>query len=272
MKKGFFNHIVITRFNIQYELNDVLYKQPAWIEQRLFLFQSYCLPSIERQTCKDFVWLLLCSDQTPEKYKQQLLFFQQRVPQLKVLFCPFYDDNVINLLYNKIGEEYVRGYSMLVSTRVDNDDMLEAHYVEYVQNYVNAHDLHNVILTFDSGVQWFLKKNMVYTVSYELNHFTTFVEDKDQIVTCLGINHVLVPKDKLIHLQAQNMWCEIVHETNMLNDYTSAYQYSLKTPEGDYPVPLPKSNNYKKIFYLLCKVVQFNFHRVCRFVKKIHGN
>ena len=32
----------------------------------------------------------------------------------------------------------------------------------------------------------------------------------------------------------------------------------------------PKCNNYKKICYLLCKVVQFNFCRVCRFVKKIH--
>lgn len=269
-----YKHIILTRFNIQYEKDNLIFLDKNWLDNRFYLFETYCLPSIEYQTNKNFSWILLCSDQTPKTYKDRLLAYQNRIPELSVLFCATFDGDVdiIDKLYQKIGHEYAQGYSMLVSTRVDNDDMLEAHYVEYIQNYINAHDLHNVILTFDSGVQWFLNKSMAYTVTHEINHFTTFIEDKDQIATCLGINHVLVPHEQLIHLQAQNMWCEIVHETNMLNDYTSAYQYALKTPEGDYPVPLPKSNNYKKIFYLLCKVVQFNFHRVCRFVKKIHGN
>lgn len=264
-----YNHIIITRFNLDFEDDpQARCLQPEWLEKRFDLFETYCLPSVLQQTCQNFTWVILSSDATPAQYKKRLLSYQ--TSNIHIIFCPKYKDTEIHLLYQKIGYQYAQNYHFLVSTRLDNDDMLEAHYVEYVQNYINVHDLHNVILTFDSGVQWFLNKSMAYTVTHEVNHFTTFIEDKDHAATCLGINHVLVPKELLIHLQAQNMWCEIVHETNMLNNYTSAYHYSLRTPKGDYPVSLPKCNNYKKICFLLCKVVQFNFCRVCRFVKKIH--
>ncbi len=103
-----YRHIILTRFNLQYDPDSTLHIQPAWLDNRLALFERYCLPSVIQQTCKDFTWLILADRQTPDTQRQRLLSYENRVSCIKVIFCPYYDD--FNVLYRQIGEQYANGY------------------------------------------------------------------------------------------------------------------------------------------------------------------
>ena len=45
-----YKHIILTRFNLQFELGNDIHTQPYWLDERFRLFEKYCLPSIVEQT------------------------------------------------------------------------------------------------------------------------------------------------------------------------------------------------------------------------------
>ena len=74
-----YNHIIITRFNLDFEDDpQARCLQPEWLEKRFDLFETYCLPSVLQQTCQNFTWVILSSDATPAQYKKRLLSYQRR--------------------------------------------------------------------------------------------------------------------------------------------------------------------------------------------------
>ncbi len=264
-----FRHIILTRFNLQYEIDSTTHIQSVWLQERFSLFETYCLPSIEQQTCQNFTWLLLSSDQTPEPHRKRLEAYSKRFPKIKIIFCPFYND--CNVLYKKIGEKYVQGYDYLLSTRLDNDDMLEAHFVEIVQRYVETCPLPlcNQIISFPYGIQWFTKDNIAFPVEWKLSHFHTFLENATDVITSLGKDHTLLPKKNLVLMPKKNAWCEIVHNGNICNNYLTSLRYRLYNPSGLYPMLLPVNTGLQRIRFLLVKHVNLRIMQVKRRIKRL---
>ena len=65
-------HIILTRFNLQYEADSHPGIEENWLATRMQLFEHYCLPSVQKQTVQDFIWVLLCDCDTPDVYKKRL--------------------------------------------------------------------------------------------------------------------------------------------------------------------------------------------------------
>lgn len=262
-----YRHIILTRFNLQYDPDSVLHIQPAWLDNRLALFEQYCLPSVLQQTCKDFTWLLLTDEQTPDTHRQRLLSYETRAPYIKVIFCPYYDD--FNVLYRQIGEQYAKGYDWLLSTRLDNDDMLALDFVEQLHTYMDTHQPANIVFTYPFGIQYFAGENIAFEIGFKSNHFLTFLEDKHYIRTCLGMDHTKVSPASLRSIGSRDMWCEIVHSSNICNDYVPKYHYYWRHPQGQYPVALPRTAWHKRIPFLTRHWFAFRTAQVRRLMHRL---
>ena len=75
-----------------------------WMENRFWLFENYCLPSVVNQSNQNFIWCLYFDIETTEKYKQRInkliepytnirIFFIESIGQLK--------PHLINLIKKK---------------------------------------------------------------------------------------------------------------------------------------------------------------------------
>ena len=262
-----YRHIILTRFNLQYEKDSTLHIQSAWLDNRITLFEQYCLPSIQQQTCKDFTWLLLADEHTPDVQRQRLMSYEKRYPFIQVLFCSYYED--FNILYQKIGEEYGKDYDWLLSTRLDNDDMLAADFVENLHHCIETHLPVDSILTYFRGTQYFVNENIVFQVGFAKNHFLSFLENSKHIKTCLGIDHTKVSKSYLRIIDGNDMWCEIVHSSNICNDYVPKYHYYWQQPQGQYPIALPITPWWKHIPFLVPRWFSFRLAQIKRLKHRI---
>ncbi|MEO6133407.1 MAG: glycosyltransferase [Saprospiraceae bacterium] len=72
-----FTHYLVTRFNVPVEgwnrdKSGQTVLDESWMNHRLALFLSYCLPTIVGQTEKKFQWILYCDKNTPVAYRLQI--------------------------------------------------------------------------------------------------------------------------------------------------------------------------------------------------------
>ena len=260
------NHIILTRFNLQYELGNSIHLEPSWLEERFRLFEEYCLPSIMGQSDMHFTWIILTSDQTASAYKTRLSKYSQTYSNIVIEYCPYTEDIVG--LYKRIGEKYVRDCDYLLSTRIDSDDMLAPHFVQRLQSYIRSHLSAEAIITFSHGIQWFEKEAIAYAISYPQNHFLNFLEARDNIRTCLGIDHTKVEKKDMIQLEDKSMWYEIVHGTNICNGYFPNYRYSIALPTSHFPLPIRK-RAVGRLVFLLQQSIIFRYRQLCRHLRRL---
>lgn len=264
-----YRHIIITRFNLQYESSSDIHLQPEWLEQRFLLFETYCLPSIQNQTCQDFKWIILCSEQTPAIYQSRLQHYATTYPNIALHFCPYYED--VNQLYHIIGKQYCTA-SYLLSTRMDSDDMIANDFVEHLQQSIIQRHLQPAIYTFPSGIQCFLQEHKAFAVVDKKNHFLNYLEPNSSIHTCLGRDHTKVPNNQLIILTHKNMWCEIVHQHNICNGYLPHYRYHLPLHTSKYPILFDEKRTFHTTLFLLQKHLQFRSKQIQRVIYRLFGN
>ena len=261
-----FNHIILTRFNLQYELGSSIHVASSWLEERFRLFEQYCLPSIIGQSNSSFTWVILASDQTADVYKRRLSSYSEVCSNIVIEYSPYVADLVG--LYKKIGEKYVGDCDYLLSTRIDSDDMLAPHFVDRLHSYIHSQFLGESVITFPRGIQWFEKEAIAYSISYAQNHFLNFLEASSNIRTSLGIDHTKVEKRNMIQLPDASMWCEIVHGTNICNGYFPNYRYSIALPTSHFPLPIRK-RAVGRLVFLLQQSIIFRYRQLCRHLRRL---
>ena len=215
-------HLLFTRFNIQYEPNDTIGIQPEWLEGRIRLFEQYCLPSIQKQTCQDFIWIILGDQRTPDEYKARIDSFRLRVPQIRTYWIAYQEDKY-HSFYKQTGLYFAQDKAILISTRLDSDDTLSSDYIEHVQEIAKRGT--RGMITFPHGKQTFTKDHKSFEIRYIQNHFLSRIEDSGYD-TIMVFDHSLVQKSALdIFETEQPMWDEVVHGGNIHNDFEPKYQY-----------------------------------------------
>ncbi|MGI5069714.1 hypothetical protein HRO26_00970 [Treponema pectinovorum] len=215
-----FKHIIITQFNIPLKKDDADNKQAKGIQQdylnnRLEIFEKYCLPSVEKQTCKNFTWLILFSENTPSYIRTRIDEYVERCPQIIPCYFNFHDfddskktypswilekaekyhntmkkhfsnyvpdefaevERIIQPLYlNYLFTKYVPDETeVLVTSRIDNDDSVNINFVKTIQEKLQEINDTDYILNFLYGYQKDLNKGLLQKYYYPNNHFSTYV-------------------------------------------------------------------------------------------------
>ena len=110
-----------------------------------------------------------------------------------------------------------------LSTYLDNDDALNVMFVEDIQQ--RAREVSDgTFINYDDGYQYYADDKFMMRVHYPSNHFVSVVESGDG-ATIKGIfgygGHASIEKIKGVKLECVKnlrMWCEVVHEKNVMND------------------------------------------------------
>lgn len=218
-------HFILTRFNLLLWSQDKKGRKvrtTKWLEHRFSLFEKYCLPSIKNQTCQDFDWMVLFDSMTPELLKEKIGCYQKECPQLIPVFVEpkngrYFADIFRLEIIKRLNAKRV------ISTYFDNDDALNVGFVEDLRRRATTVS-DGTFFYYDMGCQYYMEDKFAMQIHYPRNHFVSIVE-KGDAVTIKGIfgygghYHIeKIPNAKVDHVKTLPMWCEVVHEKNMIND------------------------------------------------------
>ena len=218
-------HFILTRFNILLWSQDKEGKKvrtTKWLEHRFTLFERYCLPSIKNQTCQNFVWIVLFDSKTPDHFKERIAYYQMECPQLIPVYVEpekglYFADIFRTEIIKRLNAERV------ITTYLDNDDALNVMFVEDIQKRAVSAII-GTFFYYEQGYQLYTDNMYLIQINYTKNHFVSVVE-KGDVSTLKGIfgygSHFYIDKianARIEFVKNLPMWCEVVHEKNIIND------------------------------------------------------
>lgn len=218
-----FKHIIITRFNLSKRWkvdkaeNSVL--NIEWLDHRYKLFEDFCFPSLKSQTCQKFEWWVYFDENLDSQYKIRNEELNRDFKNFIPKYENSYDDFEINMpkdLHKKIIEERI---DWLITTRLDNDDVLARNTIEIIQNNASFENLclfevpHGY--TLEIGEISILRK-----VTSFLNPFISIIEkvsiDTD-IKSVYFQQHNKWKNIKKEIISHEPQWIQLIHDKNITN-------------------------------------------------------
>lgn len=218
-------HFILTRFNLLLWNKDKKgnkVRTKGWLEHRFALFEQYCLPSIKNQTCKNFEWIVLFDNTTPEFYKKRIIEIKSDCPQfLPVFVTPEGGQYFPQIFRDEIAKRLIGNH--VITTYLDNDDVLCLHFVEDLQERAKSL-CDGTFINYVDGYQYYTDHNYLMQIHYPRNHFMSVVEEGSpatlKTIYGYGSHYYIekIPGVKIENVKKQPMWCEVIHEKNMGND------------------------------------------------------
>ena len=170
-------HFILTRFNLllwnkDKEGNPV--RTTKWLAHRFLLFEKYCLPSIIDQTSKSFDWIVLFDRSTPKRFKERIVEYQSKCPQLIPVFVEPEKGRFFAEIFRK---EVVKrlNANKVITTYLDNDDALNVRFVEDIQHRAMSFK-NRTFINYTDGCQFYSDYKYLLKVHYPRNHFMSVVE------------------------------------------------------------------------------------------------
>ncbi|MGE5943551.1 MAG: glycosyltransferase [Flavobacteriales bacterium] len=214
-------HFLATRFNLtvpdwKTSKSGKLVLTDNWLENRFYLFENYCLPSVKNQTNQNFTWCVFFDANTSDFYKKKVKVIEENYSNFKPLFIDgigslhnSFKDFIVNNLKNN---EYV------ITTRLDNDDLIHKDFIKTIQSLYQPID--KTVIDLRKGYSITLKEKYSEIRVYvgRFNPFISLVEEAKKIETVFAKMHLDWGDSKNVIIENNlKLWVELVHEENKLN-------------------------------------------------------
>lgn len=262
-----FTHIITTSFNVP----STNWKQTRdgkntltneWFMDRIDIFDKYCLPSFKNQTNKNFSWIVFFDINTPGFYKERIKEIEKELPNFKPYFVNDLDEKKVRFL--EIIPEYTKNSDYVITTDVDNDDILHREYVETIQSLFKPID--NLVIDLRRGLQLTRKSgNEAFITEYysAANPFVSLVESVKDFKTVTHYFHhkyrdfkdIAVFDDKALFIQ-------FIHRNNLMNETFNNKRFS-KIDFNEYGI---EQKNHFKISF--SETLMYNLKRYLNFIIK----
>ena len=219
-----FTHYVLTKFNIVASWykdcaeqeggrhTTKMFHTPEWLNERIRLFEAYCLPSVVNQTAS-FVWLVEFNSKSDQMLLDRIEKWKKQCPFLVPLFVEPYADDAI------VVRDYIAAHTStdyLITTNLDSDDMIHRDFLAKVQQAFNHQD--RKIIHYTSGLQYLEEDSLLFSWQNFGNHFYSYVEKMtSHPTTCVDIQHGTLSDYIEIGNHTEPGWIEIVHKCNVYN-------------------------------------------------------
>lgn len=262
-----FIHIISTRFNVPTkswtttrEGHKALSEE--WLSDRFNLFTDLCFPSFKNQTNKNFIWLVFFDIHTPEKYLTKIENFKKVFENFNPVFVQDFEEMHSKLLeltasYCNENTKYV------ISTDIDNDDLLHKDFVNIVQKLYKP--VHNLVIDLRKGLQITkidvrkIFANEFYEVS---NAFVSLVESVSDVKTVIKDKHTAYRNYvDIVCYDKEPMFIQLIHSNNLVNNTIGTKRlYNIQTEDfgiGSNYFEISKTDtltyNTKRIFNRILK-------------------
>ena len=121
--------------------------------------KKYLIPSLENQSCKNFIWLLTVGNKVSIKYIESLLKLNNSF-KMKII----YNNNTKNYIKN-----IAKKFDVLITTRIDYDDRI---YYDAINDVRKAINMEKPILLYgyNRGMFYFEEDNKYYNFDYKFKN------------------------------------------------------------------------------------------------------
>lgn len=217
-----FHHYLITRFNLRNPKWDVTKNNETlltddWMEDRMWLFENFCFPSVTAQTCTNFTWLLFLDVTTKSVFKDRIEALVTGIDNIKV----FYIDGMPSF-YPEI-KKYISTHSAsvpyLITSRIDNDDCIHKDFIGEVQKRFNSQEYQAVDVIKGYSLQ--IKPDfMLGKKEHIFNPFISLIERNSDPRTVWQNDHNMWKKEtRITQVKDRRLWMSIIHEKNKVNEF-----------------------------------------------------
>jgi len=186
-------HIISTRFLLnpkhwnQNNTDDKIYNE-KYILNGFRVMKKYLIPSLDNQSCKNFIWILALGDKANITYIKNIL-------NLNLSFKAIF-------IYQRFYKEYVKnlseGFDILITTRMDYDDRIYYDAVNDVRKAININKP-ALIYGYLRGIYYFEEENKYYEFFEKYNNQGAIGIFLSLIVVLNKINDTFVISDLGIH-------------------------------------------------------------------------
>lgn len=205
------DHVLLTRFNLPSKgLESFVRASYGWTEQRVRLFEQFCLPSVIAQTDRRFRWIVYFDPDSPEWLKEWIDSASRDGN-----FTPKFRVQVTNAQkLEDIASQFDTRHEELLTTNLDNDDALAVDFVERLHS--EEPPAARTAYYFPNGL--IRSGAKVYTHRDPANAFVSIRETWDSPITCWGEIHHAFPRHLAVrHIGGGPGWMQVVHGRNVSN-------------------------------------------------------
>jgi hypothetical protein len=205
------DHVLLTRFNLpSVSAESIIRAKEGWLQQRMELFETYCLPSVCSQGNREFHWIIYFDPESPEWLKCRI-----REHRSLGLYQPFFRSSVSRAeLCADIRTVVGTPRAELITTNLDNDDGLAADFIDRVQSAGRKGE--RTALYIAQGL--IKSENRLYIFKDPRNAFCSVRETWNSPVTCWSNWHNLLGENMpVIEIGGEPGWLQVIHGRNVSN-------------------------------------------------------
>ncbi|MDQ1857445.1 MULTISPECIES: glycosyltransferase [unclassified Chryseobacterium] len=219
-----FVHVIMTRFNVPTKgWNETRsgYKPltEEWLDDRFKLFRTYVLPSYKNQTNQNYIWLTFFDVNTSDKFRKIIKEIEAEYPVFRAVFVEDFDVMKTKAV-EVIPQFFTPDTKFVITSELDNDDMLHQDYVKTVQEHFKP--IHDLVIDLRRGYQLTMlpdRKAVVNVYNAVVNPFVSLAESVDNFKTMLkerAHNSYRHYPDFSVE-DSKEMYIQIIHQYNLMN-------------------------------------------------------
>lgn len=240
-------------------------------------FLSFCLPSVQNQSNQDFTWLI-CIDVDSETSFIDQLTQHLDATNLQYRIVATTAEDMLTDIQSVIRSD--TPCRRVITSRLDNDDILHQDYISTVQQMAEQVDTsYRVVLDLVQGYQLVRLPGDSFRMlhlSDQSNAFVSLVEPSQLLRTVWSKKHT----EWLMHLPRltfhQPRWMQYIHTNNVANKQIMHLSQALRWDYRDFGLPdLPRSYSYRyllgrPLWYCWEKAKYLCYTAIKHFRKKIN--
>jgi hypothetical protein len=241
-----FDHFLITRFNLRKKewttnKNNSPVLTEEWHSNRMRLFETYCLPSVEGQQNTNFKWLVYFDTTTPTAVKERITYLSSKFSLFKPLFCNGMDNFLPSIERDLASCEK----PFIITSRLDNDDCIASNFIDTVQQSFNSQEY--IALDFVKG--WTLSIDAPCKLGIKVqayNPFMSLIEKNNQPKTIWSKGHTEWKSEKRVLQNITDLiWMSVIHNENKINDFTGFGSCDIDQTLSNFTIPEKEKDRIK---------------------------
>lgn len=218
-------HFLITRF--------IYPDDYPYMGERIELFNRCTLPSVQSQTCKNFTWIILGHPEID----------LADIPHVFLDCKSHYKKDVVSALLKYIKTIEREDDELIITSRVDNDDIILPNFIKNVQSLANKKSDPFIIefrgFWWDQRVGEMLKSTRY--INGITSPFLSLVERGKNIKSVYFDNHGTMSKHFPVMKNENFGWIQTIHKHNLLMN---------KIKPGEFEGSKINNNQFKFLFGL----------------------
>ena len=219
-------HLLITRFNIRFSgvASQEYPCDDKWHQHRFKIFERYSLPSVLFQTNQQFQWLICFNADLKETYREFIQRTESVSPNISFIFVEpekSHLEEINNYISSNTETKHI------ITTRVDNDDIIAAGFVESIQrcyqNHLSDVENENLILNAPNGFQFEtgFPRRISRISDYSCSPFMSIVSKREDAVDGMHVHKYkhLDWKGRVntVDITDEPLWIQVIHSRNRAN-------------------------------------------------------